>query len=553
MRALVERALRRAREEFVRRRCAFLDELSRRRASRRPRGSHRAAFPRCAKPAISIVVDGSGADASDLRLTTESAIREATFPCEVLDQPEAAGARAAFRVFVRAGTGFTRGWDRRMLEIFALHPRAARIAFGLRVRGGACVDGMAGREVREIDWEGSPCFAERAGAGDRTLYDPRLQCVVPASLARTYHRTTRRNAIAIDSFVPMEDRDAGGRRTAAILRLLFDAGYDVWFVPHQGGNRGAAARIESYGVRVHDGPAETAFEDAAPAFAWIARPELAERYLPLARRAGVRVIYDTVDLHHVRLAGEERVCGHPTGWREMRRTELALAAAAAVTVVTSVEERRLLASEGIDAALLSIVEEPPETIPPFESRNGLLFVGNFTHSPNRDACEILVKTVYPLICRHLPEAVLTIAGFDPQRWSRQFASPGVRVLGHVADLRPIFARARVFVAPLRFGAGVKGKIVQSFAHGVPVVTTLVGVEGMELNDHRAVEVCEPGDGFAAAVARLHRDRAQWYAASAAARACARGFSPGSARDRLATILARVEADALARQRTAHRD
>jgi glycosyltransferase involved in cell wall biosynthesis len=85
----------------------------------------------------------------------------------------------------------------------------------------------------------------------------------------------------------------------------------------------------------------------------------------------------------------------------------------------------------------------------------------------------------------------------------------VQLLGYVPDVDPLFARARVFVAPLRFGAGIKGKIGEALAYAIPLVTTTVGAEGMSLRDGEEALITDTTDGFAAAVVRLYRDEELW--------------------------------------------
>ena len=109
----------------------------------------------------------------------------------------------------------------------------------------------------------------------------------------------------------------------------------------------------------------------------------------------------------------------------------------------------------------------------------------------------------------------------------EFASvEGVRLLGYVPDIDPLFARARVFVAPVRFGAGVKGKIGEAMAYAVPIVTTTIGAEGMSLRDGEEALIADAPQDFAASVVRLYRDARLWQRLSDNAHAhVERHFSP----------------------------
>ena len=107
------------------------------------------------------------------------------------------------------------------------------------------------------------------------------------------------------------------------------------------------------------------------------------------------------------------------------------------------------------------------------------FVGSFGHLPNVDAVKFLVGEVWPIALRELPECELTIVGTGLPPGALG-TTAGVRYLGHVPDLAPWFEGLRATIAPLRYGAGAKGKIVSSLAHGVQCVATEVAVEGMGL-------------------------------------------------------------------------
>ena len=130
----------------------------------------------------------------------------------------------------------------------------------------------------------------------------------------------------------------------------------------------------------------------------------------------------------------------------------------------------------------------------------------------------------PLVWERLPNLRLTLAGADPTRAVRALARPNIEVTGYVADTGALLAEARVFAAPLRFGAGVKGKIVHALSHGIPVVTTPVGAEGI----FRAGEydaIATTASDLAAQIVRIHENRAVWEALAAEGRSIALRFTP----------------------------
>jgi polysaccharide biosynthesis protein PslH len=131
---------------------------------------------------------------------------------------------------------------------------------------------------------------------------------------------------------------------------------------------------------------------------------------------------------------------------------------------------------------LMLNEYPVPSSPPPSER--LLFFGSFRHQPNVDALRFLLHNIWPLIQHERPQATLDLMGSGLPDWPRQY--PNVRVLGFRPDIRPTLAEASVVIAPLRFGSGVKIKILESMAFGKAVITTPIGAEGIE---------AEPGTDF----------------------------------------------------------
>jgi glycosyltransferase involved in cell wall biosynthesis len=137
----------------------------------------------------------------------------------------------------------------------------------------------------------------------------------------------------------------------------------------------------------------------------------------------------------------------------------------------------------------------------------------------------------------LPEVQFQVVGSDTPAEIRNLASENVQVLGFVQDLQPLLDEARVSVAPLRYGAGVKGKVNQSMAHGIPTVVTSIAAEGMYLVDEQNAMIADEPGRFADAVVRLWTDRALWDRLSAGGRENVREhFSVESATRRLDELL-----------------
>ncbi len=331
-----------------------------------------------------------------------------------------------------------------------------------------------------------------------------------------------RRILVIDWKTPTPDRDSGSFRMRMILDLMSEAGWFIDFV----GDRPAEAlayesSLEEQGIRVIVGQ-EDAFmhltrHGGSYQTVWISRPEIAERYLPMVRALAVqaRVIYDTVDLHWIRLRRGIPFSDQPEKIRRdaerHRGIELCNARCSDLTIAITDDEKEALLSEvpGLAVAVLPNIHPVFSRVEAVQARSDLFFIGSFLHPPNVDAVFYFVREVFPLILRRIPDVRFHIAGSDMPYSVRALKSKSVNPLGYVRDVTPWFQRARIFVAPLRHGAGMKGKVGQSLAFGLPVVTTSVGAEGMGLVHEVDVLIAEDAADFAEAVIRLYSDDNLW--------------------------------------------
>jgi len=175
---------------------------------------------------------------------------------------------------------------------------------------------------------------------------------------------------------------------------------------------------------------------------------------------------------------------------------------------------------------------------PFGKRSGLAFIGSFAHAPNVDAARWLVHEIMPRVWREAPEVECLIAGTDlPDDLHQELAQPGVTVLGRIGQLGDVFWRVRLTVAPLRFGAGLKDKVLRSMAAGLPCVGTPEAFSGMQALPAMISNDClaETASDLVAAIVRMHRDPA------ANARCAAAGLGY------IATFYNRARVDALIRE------
>ncbi|HVF35447.1 MAG TPA: glycosyltransferase family 4 protein, partial [Candidatus Saccharimonadia bacterium] len=210
-------------------------------------------------------------------------------------------------------------------------------------------------------------------------------------------------------------------------------------------------------------------------------------------------------------------------------------------LVVSTVERVLLELEapGASVEVLSNEHEVKGALTPFVERKDFWFVGGFQHPPNLDAMQWFVRDVWPKVEAKLPDARFHIVGSRMPDEVRALASERVVAHGHVADLAPFLDGCRIAVAPLRYGAGVKGKVNQSMAHGQPVVATPIAVEGMQVETGNDALVAESPDDFAEAIVSLYHDETLWQRLSeGGVRNVERAFSFDAARAALQRILPR---------------
>lgn len=368
-----------------------------------------------------------------------------------------------------------------------------------------------------------------------------------ANEAALLHRS-RRQVLIVEAWLPRPDRDSGSLRLLNLMRLLREEGADVCLVALEEGDaasaEAAAEPLRREGIEVWHGrqlgalPAWLRRHGPRFTVAMACRCFVAHGVLPLLRRFApqARAVFDTVDLHHVRERRGAEVAGDRALLRAAERTrvqELAAVAAADITLVVSDSERALLAEAMPDAriALVSNLHRIAGSGAAFEERRDLLFVGGFRHPPNTDAMRWCIEAILPRIRAALPGVTLHCIGADPpDDLLARDGRDGLRIHGHVPDLAPWLDGTRIALAPLRYGAGVKGKVNQSMAHGLPVVATGCAVEAMHLRDGEDVLVADEADAFADAVVRLYRDQALWERLAAYGLASVQQhFSPAAAR------------------------
>ena len=343
----------------------------------------------------------------------------------------------------------------------------------------------------------------------------------------------RRKILVVDVRIPAPDIQSSGVRMTAIVDLLREFGFDVTFISNHGpadyhwvfanvGDqlRERVAKLRGQGVSVifgYDAAIEHLISKGrCYEAAFVCFPDLMLQYAAAIRvyAPQATLIYDTVDLHGIRHRRAAELSRDAEDFRQADyydRMEAVNILSADRIVAISAHEARLIANRHPDARVFTIpnIHSAQDRVPGFAERGGLLFIGHYLHAPNQDAAEHLARDIHPMVRAALGDVPLYLVGSSPTEQIKGLAGNGVHVAGHVPNAEEYFDRCRVFAAPLRYGAGMKGKIGQSMSLGLPVVTTSIGAEGMDLENGETALIADNPQDFAAAVIRLYRDEALW--------------------------------------------
>jgi GT2 family glycosyltransferase len=327
----------------------------------------------------------------------------------------------------------------------------------------------------------------------------------------------RPRVVVFDERVPSPDRDAGSLRMLLILKALAEWVH-VTFVPF---NRPQSIDYEralwQAGIETADATDyRSLLKNKNISAAIVSRPSMGSTFIHRIRRVNpkVRIVFDMVDTHFLRCQREYEISGEAAALSEAKRyrkLERKLAQLSDVVWCASPEDKEVMQHESPESRIevVPTIHELRDAGKAFDEREGLLFIGNFAHRPNEDAVLFFLREVYPLVRKSQPGIQLNIIGDNTSAAIKAFASEDVRIPGYVPDVEPYLRNARVFVAPLRFGAGIKGKVGEAMAHGLPVVTTSIGAEGFGLTHELDVMIADDPKLFADAIQQLYLQKELW--------------------------------------------
>jgi GT2 family glycosyltransferase len=332
-----------------------------------------------------------------------------------------------------------------------------------------------------------------------------------------------KNILVIDHHLPMPDRDSGSLRMFQILKILQQLGHRVTFLPDNLADMPPyTGELQKRGIQTVHYPHVKRVRDYLISHGSLfdvvvlSRCDFARKHIADVRLHAPqsRIIFDTVDLHYLREHREAQLTQDPDVRRKAEERQLLedyLITEADETWVVSPIEQQMLQEKWPHKSIqvVSNIVDVTRSLTPFALRHDWLFIGGFQHRPNIDAVLFFVEKIYPLVRDRLPEAKFYIIGDKAPPEIVALASERIIVAGLQRDVRSFFDSVRLSVAPLRFGAGIKGKINQSMAFGVPVVASTVAVEGMNLTDHEHVLIADDPQDFARALIELYESEELW--------------------------------------------
>jgi GT2 family glycosyltransferase/glycosyltransferase involved in cell wall biosynthesis len=330
-----------------------------------------------------------------------------------------------------------------------------------------------------------------------------------------------RRALVAQTRVPEVDRDSGSQQVNLYIQWLCDRGWSVSFLAAKtDGDPHHAHRLRQLGVPTYVGydEAKELLSAQRIDLAVLAFWEPASQLLPLIRATSpnARVIVDSVDLHFVREARRALGSGSrlDDAYGSRLARELNVYRDADAVITPSPHEAELLANflDGARIHDLPLAKTVRRSERPFDERRGMFFAGNFRHLPNGEAVEYLCREILPLLEPGLLEAnPLTVVGskLDAKVRAHGRGVPGVRMVGWVPSIEPYLESARLCVAPLLHGAGIKGKVVEALLRGTPVVTTPIGAEGLGLTNGEHALIADSPVDLATSIAELLTSAEHW--------------------------------------------
>jgi GT2 family glycosyltransferase/glycosyltransferase involved in cell wall biosynthesis len=335
--------------------------------------------------------------------------------------------------------------------------------------------------------------------------------------------------LIIDATIPTPDQDAGSVTVWYFLKILKELGYQVTFIPENLHDLSPYTEmVQGLGVeclyRPYVNNIEQYIEENGHKFdtVMLYRVNVGGRFFETVRKfaSNAKIIFDTVDLHFLREERQAKMEKDKEKSAEMlansyqtRERELHLLRNSDISIVLSEYEKSMLSRDWDiqNTFVIPIVLEVPGLKNSYENRKDIAFIGGYQHTPNVDAVFYFVENIWPKVKENIKGVKFYIIGSKPT--AEILALPDtdedIIVTGFIESLDPYLDNLRLTLAPLRYGAGIKGKIGSSLSYGVPCIATKVAAEGMGLTDRKNILMSADENSFVYNLTMAYNDRAIW--------------------------------------------
>jgi GT2 family glycosyltransferase/glycosyltransferase involved in cell wall biosynthesis len=371
-------------------------------------------------------------------------------------------------------------------------------------------------------------------------------------------RAAKYRVLVMDHCTPTPNQDAGSVTVLNLMLLLREMNFQVTFIPEDNFlyMPDYTTALQRAGIEVLYTPYFSSVEQHLKEsgchydLVFMFRPGLWTRNIKLVRKycTNAKTLYHTVDLHFLRMQREAALQNSKPLEKQaedMKRQELAAIDTADASIVHSTAELEILRpmAPHKNIHVFPLILQTAQPDKRFSERSDIVFIGGYQHTPNVDAVLFFTQEIMPLLREALPGVRFYAVGSKPPPEIQQLASDDVIITGFVEELNPLLERMRISVAPLRFGAGIKGKIGTAMAVGLPIVATSLAVEGMSLTDGENILVADTPAAIAAAIVDIYTDENQWNSISQAGLAFAEHtWGAQAAWQTLANIMLDLEMD-----------
>jgi GT2 family glycosyltransferase len=337
------------------------------------------------------------------------------------------------------------------------------------------------------------------------------------------NRRADKKVLVLDENNPEPDKDAGSLLTFNLMLLLREMNFQVTFIANNlQYSKKYTSLLQRFGIEVIYSPYLNSIKSHLKEYGrrynliFLFRPNLAKEHLSFCRAYATRakILYHTIDLHFLRILREAMLSNDKDKKAEalkMKMLELSFMRTSDASIVVSKSELSILGREKIrkNLHLLPLIKDSVVIDKKFNQRQGIVFLGGFNHPPNVDAVKFFINEIMPILTVLDKDIIFYVVGSNIPKEIFDLANTKVKIIGFVEKLDPFLNKMRIMVAPLRFGAGVKGKILSAMSLGLPVVATPIAAEGMGLSHKKNILIAKSPDSFAEAILDLYKNNKLW--------------------------------------------